>query len=251
VRALSAAELLDVWEAGRDQAPVGRALALLAAACPETPPDRLAALSIGRRDAQLMTLRAWTFGSAVAGVASCPACGDRLDFGFDLEEIRVEAPSATEPIVVQAAGWEVRCRLPSSADLLAVAALPRDGDMLALAGPSRRQWLLERCIVAAELDGESRPTGDLPPELLADVVRALGEADAQADVELALTCPGCDHGWSAAFEVASFFWSELGTWAARTLREVHALAMAYGWPESEILALSPRRRQAYLELIEG
>lgn len=242
MRALSAAELLDVWEAGRDQSPVGRVLTLLAAACPETPPDRLAGLSIGRRDAQLMTLRSWTFGSTVAGVVGCPACGDRLDFGFDLEEVRVEAAPAPEPIVVMAAGWEVRCRLPSSADLLEVAEVD---------GPSRRGALLARCVVDAQERGEAREPRDLPAEVVAEVVRALGESDPQADVELALTCPACEHGWSAVFDVASFFWSELGSWAARTLREVHALAMAYGWRESEILALSPRRRQAYLELIEA
>ena len=242
MRALSAAELLDVWEAGRDRAPVGRALTLLAAACPETPPDRLAALSIGRRDAELMTLRSWTFGSAVAGVVSCPACGDRLDFGFDLEEIRVEGATASEPIVVMLDDWEVHCRLPSSADVLAAAEVD---------GPSRRGVLLERCVVEAWERGEAREPGDLPSEVVAEVVRVMAEADPQADVELALLCPACGHGWSAAFEVASFFWTELGSWVARTLREVHALAMAYGWRESEILALSPRRRQAYLELIEG
>jgi hypothetical protein len=32
------------------------------------------------------------------------------------------------------------------------------------------------------------------------------------------------------------------------LREVDTLAAAYHWAEADILALSPRRRQAYLEL---
>jgi hypothetical protein len=35
------------------------------------------------------------------------------------------------------------------------------------------------------------------------------------------------------------------------LRDVHELASAYGWRESEILALSPQRRQAYLELVRA
>jgi hypothetical protein len=47
----------------------------------------------------------------------------------------------------------------------------------------------------------------------------------------------------------SFFWQELDDWADRVLRDVHELASAYGWPENEILALSPRRRQCYLDLI--
>jgi hypothetical protein len=33
------------------------------------------------------------------------------------------------------------------------------------------------------------------------------------------------------------------------LREVHVLASANGWSEAEILALSPQRRQRYLEIV--
>ena len=36
--------------------------------------------------------------------------------------------------------------------------------------------------------------------------------------------------------------------ATRLLGEVHTLARAYHWREAEILAMSSRRRQAYLEL---
>ena len=50
-------------------------------------------------------------------------------------------------------------------------------------------------------------------------------------------------------DVAAFFWTELNAWAVRLLREIHALASAYGWREADILALSPKRRDLYLELI--
>jgi hypothetical protein len=33
------------------------------------------------------------------------------------------------------------------------------------------------------------------------------------------------------------------------LREVHTLAWAYGWREADILAMSPARRQFYIELV--
>ena len=36
MRALSATELLTVWESGRNQIPLQRALTMLAVACPET-----------------------------------------------------------------------------------------------------------------------------------------------------------------------------------------------------------------------
>jgi hypothetical protein len=44
-------------------------------------------------------------------------------------------------------------------------------------------------------------------------------------------------------------WRELDDWAQRTLREIHVIAGAYGWSEDEILQLSARRRQMYVEMI--
>src|SRR5712691_5286124 len=79
MHALSTAELLTVWERGLAQSPTQRALALLTAACPNATVDTLAHLSIGQRDAQLLTLREWTFGSQVTGVTVCPDCGERVE----------------------------------------------------------------------------------------------------------------------------------------------------------------------------
>lgn len=47
----------------------------------------------------------------------------------------------------------------------------------------------------------------------------------------------------------SFFWDEINHWAKRLIHDVHILAVAYGWSEEKILALSPWRRQAYLDLV--
>ena len=79
----------------------------------------------------------------------------------------------------------------------------------------------------------------------------MADADPQADVRLAVTCPSCGTGWEVPFDAGSFLWSEVEAWARRTLLEVHQLAAAYGWSEAEVLALGPRRRQAYLELVGG
>ena len=73
--------------------------------------------------------------------------------------------------------------------------------------------------------------------------------DPQAEVLLDLTCPACGASWQTVFDIAAYFWAELTAEAKRLLREVDALARAYGWREVDILALSPGRRQAYLELV--
>jgi hypothetical protein len=54
-----------------------------------------------------------------------------------------------------------------------------------------------------------------------------------------------------AFDIASYFWDEINAWANRILREVHILASRYGWSERDILALSPWRRQFYLDMVNA
>ena len=85
------------------------------------------------------------------------------------------------------------------------------------------------------------------------VIAALGEAvverDPQAEIRLKLVCPSCDNHWFAVFDILAFLWQEITTHARRILRDVHVLASAYGWSESEILALSAMRRRFYLEMV--
>jgi hypothetical protein len=241
MRPLSTAELLSVWERGQARPPVERALALLAAACPEETPDELARLSIGRRDALLMTLREWTFGPRLVSLATCPDCGERLELDMAVADLRVpSAGPAPERLEMAVDGYEISLRLPDSRDL---AALSGESDL-----PALRQRLLGRCLLAVRCHGEE---ASLPAELTEAAVARLAEADPQADVQLALSCPGCGGSWLAAFDIVTFYWREIEAWAARTLREIHALARAYGWNEGEILSLSPQRRQIYLQMVSG
>lgn len=83
------------------------------------------------------------------------------------------------------------------------------------------------------------------------IAALMAEADPQADVELALTCPGCGIAWGVPFDIGMFLWWELDARARRLLQDVSVLASAYGWREADVLALTPRRRQLYLELVSG
>jgi len=246
VQELSAAELLRVWELGLAQPPLQRALTLLAAAAPDITPEALYNLSIGERDARLLTLREWTFGPQLSSLTTCPDCSERLELTFDVSHIRAAAPSTAEPAAalrLGAADYEVSFRLPNSLDLFAIAG---SQDVAA-----SRQLLLQRCLLAAEHQGKEKSTDELPPEILDAVVERMAQADPQADVQLAICCPQCGNQWEAAFDIVSFFWSEIDAWAYRLLREVHTLASAYSWREVDILTLSPWRRQFYLEMISG
>ncbi|BAZ11863.1 hypothetical protein NIES4071_36890 [Calothrix sp. NIES-4071] len=239
MRALSAGELLTVWEKGLMQQPVKQALALLTAACPEIPTPQLAQLSIGQRDALLLTLRSGTFGSQIQSLATCGNCGENLELNFSVADICTSPPtSPLETFSLQVAGWNIEFRLPNSLDLMALASLHNQ--------PST---LLERCLLQVKEHEEIQPMEKLPTEIASTVITQMAKLDPQADVQLNLCCPACSHQWQSTFDIVSFFWSEIHAWAIRTLREVHILASAYGWGEAEILAMSPYRRQLYLGMV--
>ncbi len=245
MRALTAAELLGVWERGQAEPPVRQALALLAAACPETPPDELARLRIGRRDRLLLELRERTLGPQLVSVAACPACGERLEVELAVRDLLVdqsEDDPSHSPLSVTADGWEVRFRLPHSLDLMALAGSAEPAEA--------RRCLLAACLLESRSpEGEDTPVEALSGAVLQAVADAMAEADPQADLELALTCPACSHVWLSLFDIVSFFWTEIDARARVLLHEVHVLASAYNWREADILALSPWRRRAYLEMV--
>ena len=247
MRPPSASELLAVWEQGLAQPPAQRALALLAAACPDATPGALAELSIGQRDARLLALREWLFGPHVASLASCPGCGERLELGFDVADIRTPSPAQGEggegvtPLSLTVDGYEVRFRLPNSLDLLALAGQEE--------GAAARRLLLDRCVLTARRDGEEMPPDQLPDDVIRAVAERMDRADPVAEVRLDLSCPACGHRWLATFDIVSFIWSEIDAWACRTMNEVHVLASAYGWREADVLATSPWRRRLYLQMV--
>jgi hypothetical protein len=243
MKRLTAHTLLAAWEQGVSQSPVQRALTLVALECPETSPDGLRALSIGQRDAYLLRLRESAFGPQMTGVIACPACSRPLELNFTVPGIRVPPPAnPTGPCTVTHAGYQVEFRLPNSDDL---AALSSDLDR-----SSNERQVLERCLLNAQQNGDAVTLDRLPAEVLAAVSDRMVEADPQADLQLSLTCPECAHRWQAPLDIVSYLWTEINAWATRLLREIHALASAYGWREADILALSPWRRQVYLEMVQ-
>lgn len=243
MRVLSSDELLEVWERGREQPPAQRALILLATAWPEMSVEELTGLSVGRRDALLLTLREQTFGSKLVCVAHCEGCGERLELSFSADEIRLPLPCGepTEVLSLSRSDYDIQFRLPNSQDLIALAG----EEEVTVA----RRKLVERCILSARLGGTERSVEQLPESVVTGVVEAMAQADPQANVQLALSCPNCHQQWQAAFDITEFFWSELHAWALRLMREVHTLALSYGWRERDIVALSPWRRRAYLEMV--
>ena len=227
---LSAADVLAVWERGRTGSLPERALDLLAAAGDDSQPERMAA---GERDARLLELRERSFGPELEATATCPGCGERLDVELAVGDLAVAGGGGGEPLELTTGDRTLRFRTPTADDLVVVATVA-DVD-------AGRALLLERCML-------DPPTADLADSEVAAIAERMAEADPGAWRELALGCPDCGHEWTAPFDIVSFLCAEIDACALRLVREVDALARAYGWREGDVLALSAARRAAYLEL---
>lgn len=241
---LSTAHLLEIWERGRYATAGEQALLLLEAAQPDVPLAQSGAASIGRRDAALLQLRSRTFGNRLTGFATCPQCAEPLELNFSVGEILLEEDASmlsdTE-ITLGIDEYRVVFRMPNAFDLAAIGSADDP--------PAAESALLQRCILAAYKDEAIHAVDALPDAVVEAIAARMAEADPQATIELSLTCPACGAQWNAPFDIVSFFWREIDAWAKRILQEVHILASTYGWSERDILALTPERRQVYLELI--
>jgi hypothetical protein len=237
-RTLSPTATLDLWQAADGRPPVARALALASAGGEE--PAELERLPLGRRDARLLALHAALGGRAFDATAPCPACDELAEFSVDPDALLAgdDAPAPFAP--VELGGFSVAWRPLDSADVAAAAAT---GD----AAAAERE-LLARCVVAATGPDGDVAGPDLPAEVREALERALAESDPLAEVLVDVACPACETDFVADLDLAGFVWAELAARARSLLRDVDALARAYGWTEPEVLALGERRRAAYLEL---
>jgi hypothetical protein len=258
----SSEALLAVWERSHGAHPIARALALLDAAWPEVGADNWARAPIGQRDGCLLGLHESLFGAELSTTTRCPRCAERLESTFMTDDVRVRAPAApiapaatAAPRRLREQGYDVDYRLPTSEDLLAVAAAGIDTEAASRA-------LLRRCVLGArelggaDTDGARRDGRSIDPIALpAPIVARLGEQmthdDPEAEIRLAFSCPACGNAWRVAFDIVGYLLGELEDWAHRVLVDVHMLAGAYGWSEGQILALSPARRQLYVDMVRA
>lgn len=237
------AAMLDLWEAALGESPARQGLALLAVARPGAAGEEMDALPIGARDAELLDLHDRLFGSGIGCRTLCSACGETGELRLETGDLRATAAARGTVYDVELDGIAVKARLPDSRDLIAIEPL-RDPE-------EAWQTLVRRCVVSARRGGDSVATSDLPRALLERVEAAASEVDPQADILLELVCPACGGAELLPFDIARQAWARLDHWARAMLAAVDTIAGRYGWTEAEILALGPKRRQHYLDLIGG
>lgn len=246
MRDLSDRDVIDIWERGQSRHPIDRALTMLAVAGPQDSVERLAALSIGERDARLIDAYTALFGSTVTAAACCERCQEDLEFTFGVDEVRaVPRRSAESAYALRVGSFSVEFRVPNSLDLADIAS--RSAKLASLADARAR--LVARCVLRALDDGRPIEASELPPAVVDALAAEMQSRDPQADVTLTTTCPQCGHTWALCFDIVTFLWTRIALRARQLLRDVHQLARAYGWREADVLALGSVRRRAYLELL--
>ena len=228
--ALTASEMLELWDRGADCHPLDRSVLLAAAARPELAPDAVADLPLGAVTDSQLAVRIETFGPRLTGYVDCVRCGERLELALDAAAILASTKARARSREIEVAGR--RLRGPCLRDLAAVAgeADPHRG--------ARR--LAELCTVTG---GGDR---DLADDELAAIETAIEDLEPHAQIAIRAACVACGEETVADLDVAALVWEEVAACAQRLLGEVHRLALAYGWSEAEILALSPARRASYL-----
>jgi hypothetical protein len=235
MRVLAANDLLELWELGFRLCPLDQGLLALCAALPEVRPDAIAEWSLGRRNRALLELHAACFGSRLQAWAECASCGERMEFEVDAHSLLSGFGAADEQkTTVEENGYTFR--LPTSRDLAQGA---QESDPVR--GAMR---VLQACCI-----------GKVPDHWTEEETDAIGErlatADPLAELRLALPCPACGATQEETLDPVSFVWSELQALAKRLLRDIHALASAYGWSEPEILSLSDFRRSQYVQMVRA
>jgi hypothetical protein len=232
MRLLTQNDFLSLWETGRPLHPLDQALLTIQAAFPEAG-ESVADWPLGRRNRALAELYCAVFGPALHGWTTCIQCGEQLEFQMD-GRMLVESQTSEERIVV----GHLNYRLPTSRDLAAVAA-EKDATVAS-------RYLVRQCCIEGDLSAQTLNTEEVDA-----IGEAMAAADPLAEILLKFDCPTCGAVFDESLDLAFFLWAQIEVRARRLLLSVHSLASAYGWSESEILSLSPARREAYLEMVRA
>jgi hypothetical protein len=186
--------------------------------------DEARALTVGDRDRIVLALRAALVGDAMECLCEC-ACGETLELTVSVSALLGKA--ADEPAPIEASG--VRAATGVDHERAALRAL-EDPDAAAYE-------LVRSCMVEGSSDDVDA------------AARLLEELDPGAEILLRGTCPACAAEVVAALDPGAYLWTELEHGRAQLELDVHTLASHYHWSEAEIVALDPRRRTRYIELI--
>ena len=195
-------------------------------------------LTAAERDRLLAAVYKRTFGSRIESTVRCTACESLFDLAFSIEDLlaalnsaALSATASQEADGTFRLGDSLRFRLPTGEDELAVVGLPASEAELEL---------LRRCIIESK-----------KPVEIDSVQEAMEEVAPVLDLDLDARCPECGGKQLVHFDIQFYLLRALQQQRRQISRDIHRLAVAYGWSLNEILSLSRNQRRAFVEFIEG
>jgi hypothetical protein len=212
-------------------------------------------LLVGDRDFLMLKLREMTFGKRLDAVLYCgqPSCGKPMDVTLNLDDFAPDPKPVDRRIFTLALSTgqsetgdlSIDFRLPTGADQEAAGILAGVDDDTAVTR------LLAHTIlrINGKTSIEDQDVRSLATGVQREIERQMEELAPQVPIELDTSCVECKQPFSTPFDLPSFFFAELRQGLRYLEREIHFLALHYHWPESEILALTRRKRRRYIELI--
>jgi hypothetical protein len=214
-------------------------------------------LSLGDRETLLLHARRLTFGGEIECMLPCPECGERMDFQLQVERLLTPHEAGAPPRyfeeTMETGGerFRVRFRVPSGADLEDALRVPKRKPREAVQAVLARsvEWVRSEGTPENGSAGTTISIQQWSAGLAARIGERMADLDPQAETALQLTCPACQHSFTTSFDIGDYFFRELRARELCRYQEVHQLALAYHWSETEILSMSPRKRQIYLDLL--
>jgi hypothetical protein len=232
MRALIGDLLLTAWERCAGEHDLERAVTMLALALPASSREQLVELPLGERNMLLLRLHEISFGRHLRGFAACSQYGEALEFALLADSLAKHLEARLGPTVVENDTSQplIEMRPVNTRDLLAT---------LAEANPAQAQDRLLALGAGAAL--RAQPS----------VLQTFERINAAAELTCTIACPACASAETLDLDLARFLWLEVRHAARRLMEEVDALAGAYGWSERTIVRMSPRRRGAYLGMLDA
>ena len=242
MRGLAGEQLLTAWERSRALPEQEAALALLEQAQPERRADEWALMPLSERNALLLELRAATLGRRMEGFAVCPDCGAQLEFAMDARELARGLRAQAEEAGGEQDGLAMRPA--NTLDLLASGAAESEEEA--------RSILLARTAGVEATDSAGAAASWIaaqPAQAVARMAERFEALNAAAEIRVRFECVACGSRPWLDLDIVRFLQREISAAARRLMAEIHELALAYGWSEAAIAAMSTVRRAAYLEML--
>jgi hypothetical protein len=220
------AAFLAAWPMGVGQPDAARVATLIANVWG---PEATAGDTLGLSNQRSLALHRALCGGRIEARVTCPHCAAENEAELPVADL-LALPPPPEAVTVETDGGPTRFGLPRMAELAALASAGARG--------------------AVEMAGRlalDRPlTGELSPAQMESLAAAWEAADPVGVIALGLDCFSCGRQMTATVDPAVFVARDFDRLADRLMKEVDVIARAYGWSETDILALPAVRRRRYV-----